>query len=59
MVSELPTGSKLYIAKQRDSFAKLYEDISNAVIKPALAKLPKDELVRQRIEEGLRDYTES
>jgi hypothetical protein len=58
LVAELPAGSKLYIAKQRDSFGKLYDDISNAVIKPALAKLPKDELVRQRIEEGLKDYTE-
>lgn len=59
VVLELPAGSKLYIAKEHDSFGKLYDDVSKAVIKPALAKLPKDESVRQRIEEGLKDYTES
>jgi hypothetical protein len=59
VIAELPAGSKLYIAKQRDSFEKLYDDISRTIIKPALAKLPKDESVRNQIEEGLKDYKES
>jgi hypothetical protein len=58
MVAEIPVKSALYIAKERDSFGKLFKDISNSVLKPAFAKLPKEDQVREQIEDGLRDYHE-
>jgi hypothetical protein len=58
MVAEVPIGSALYIAKERESFGKLFRDISSSVLKPAFAKLPKEEEVRERVEDGLREYHE-
>lgn len=56
---EIPVGSKLYIGKEPDSFKKLYRDVTESIIKPALSKLPKDTSVKTQIVEGLRDYPES
>jgi hypothetical protein len=56
---EIPVGSKLYIGKELDSFKKLYRDVTESIIKPALSKLPKDTSVKTQIVEGLRDYPES
>jgi hypothetical protein len=55
---EVPIGSKLYIGKEPDSFKKLYKDVTETIIKPALSKLPKDSSVKQQIEEGLKEFTE-
>jgi hypothetical protein len=59
MVTEIPIRSALYIAKERDSFASLFKDVSNSVLKPAFAKLPKEDQVKEQIEDGLKDYRES
>lgn len=59
LVAEIPTRSALYIAKERESFAKLYADISEAVLKPALKKLPEAKLVEYQIEEGLKEFRDS
>lgn len=55
---EIPVGSKLYMGKEADSFKKLYRDVTDSIIKPALSKLPKDTSVKTQIVEGLKDYTE-
>lgn len=52
----LPVKSKLYIGKERDSFKKLYNDVTESIIKPALSKLPTDSSVREQIVNGLKDY---
>jgi len=58
IVTEIRGRSALYIAKDRNSFATLYKEISDAILKPALEKLPKEETVRERIHEGLEEYRE-
>jgi hypothetical protein len=58
MIVEVQSKSSLYIAKQRDSFAKLYDEISKTVLKPALAKLPKQDTVKDLIHKGLEEYKE-
>lgn len=58
MVVEKRTKSALYIAKERNSFATLYREISKAVLKPALEKLPKEDVVREMILHGLEEYRE-
>jgi len=58
MVVEVPRKSALYIAKDRSSFKKLYEEISEAILKPALKNLPEESIVRERIERGLDEYHE-
>lgn len=58
MVVERKDKSALYIAKERDSFAKLYNDISKSILRPALGKLPKEDVVREMIERGLEEYRE-
>jgi len=56
MVVEIESKSALYIAKKPDSFATLYREISNAVLKPALEKLPKEDAVKEMIQRGLEEY---
>jgi hypothetical protein len=56
MLVEIKRKSALYVAKTKDSFQRFYDEISNAVIKPALNKLPKEEAVREKIREGLSEY---
>jgi hypothetical protein len=58
-VAELPTNSVLYVAKENDSFGKLFEATSRTVIRPALKKLPPEEDVRGKIAEGLSEYREN
>lgn len=58
MVAEVKSGSALYIAKERTSFEKLYNEISKTILKPALEKLPKEEVVKNAILEGLEEYRE-
>jgi len=55
---EIPVGSKLYIGRKPDSFKKLYKDVTESIIKPALSKLPKDTSVKSQIVDGLKDYSE-
>lgn len=58
MVFEIKQKSALYIAKERDSFATLYREISDAILKPALDKLPKENAVKEMIQRGLQEYRE-
>jgi len=58
MVAEVQSKSALYIAKERTSFEKLYNEISKTILKPALEKLPKEEVVKNAILEGLEEYRE-
>jgi DNA-binding transcriptional regulator YhcF (GntR family) len=58
LVVEKRTKSALYIAKERNSFATLYGEISRAILKPALEKLPKEGVVREMIKNGLEEYRE-
>ena len=58
MVAEVQSRSALYIAKERSSFEKLYDEISKTILKPALEKLPKEEAVKKAILEGLEEYRE-
>lgn len=58
MIVEVQSKSSLYIAKQRDSFEKLYDEISKTVLKPALEKLPKQDTVKDLIHKGLEEYKE-
>jgi len=56
LVIEQKTKSALYIAKERNSFEKLYNEISEVVLRPALRKLPKSEYVREEILKGLEEH---
>lgn len=56
LVDELPARSTFYYGRKPDSFKNLFHEISEAVLKPAFSKLPKAEIVEQKIDEGLRDY---
>lgn len=58
VVREITGRSALYIAKDKDSFATLFKEISEAVLKPALEKLPMEESVREWIRKGLEKYSE-
>jgi len=58
LVVEKRTKSALYIAKERNSFATLYREISRTILKPALEKLPKEDVVREMIQHGLEEYRE-
>jgi hypothetical protein len=58
MVAEVQSRSALYIAKERSSFEKLYNEISKTILKPAVEKLPKEEAVKNAILEGLEEYRE-
>lgn len=58
MVVEVPRKRALYIAKDRSSFKKLYEEISEAILKPALKNLLEESIVREQIERGLDEYHE-
>jgi len=59
LVNEIPTQSVLYFGKYRDSFKKLFHDISEAVIIPAFNKLPEASVVEYQIEEGLNEFKDS
>lgn len=48
--------SVTYVAKERDSFSRLYESFVSSVLKPALRELPPEEIVRETIEKGLREF---
>jgi hypothetical protein len=58
VVAELPAKSSIYIAKERDSFGKLFKDISKAILIPAFSELPREEDVKKNIEKGLKEYSE-
>ena len=57
-ISELPARSMIYIAKNRGDFGKLFSDISQSVIKPAFTELPRENDVKERIERGLKEYSD-
>jgi len=46
-------NSVTYIAKERNSFLKLYEQFYEAVLKPAMKELPKSKDVKSLIRKGL------
>lgn len=58
LVMEIQKKSALYIAKRSDSFGKLFIDIADAILKPALAELPNEDHVKEQIEHGLKGYFE-
>jgi len=58
LVVEIKGDSALYIAKDRKSFAKLYKEISDTVLKPGLEELPTAKDATELIEKGLKEYTE-
>lgn len=56
LVDEIRAGSALYFGKERDSFQKLFQEISEAILKPAFNKLPEAKIVEQMIDEGIREF---
>jgi hypothetical protein len=52
-IKEYVGNSVTYIAKERESFTKLYERFYKAVFKPAMSELPRSEEVKLRIKKGL------
>ena len=56
LILEKVGRSALYIAKNKNSFTTCFRDISETIIKPALQKLPEEQSVREKINEGLSEY---
>jgi len=54
MIIERKGDSATYIAKNQDSFANLYEEVSKTILKPGMGKLPTAEHVKNLIESGLK-----
>ncbi|HJW97907.1 MAG TPA: hypothetical protein VJ529_02175 [Candidatus Bathyarchaeia archaeon] len=57
LVTEIPVQSLLYIAREPDSFGKLFQELTVTVLKPALSKLPESSEVKKKISEGLSEYS--
>ena len=58
LIDEIQSKSALYIARKQNSFATLFRELSQSVLKPALGKLPKEEIVKDWIHSGLEEYHE-
>jgi len=56
LLDEIPGKSVTYVAKKKDSFARLYESFVASVLKPALKELPPEETVKRAIEKGLKEF---
>ncbi|MCW3985071.1 MAG: hypothetical protein NWE91_01485 [Candidatus Bathyarchaeota archaeon] len=56
LLVEKEGSSVTYVGKEADSFARLYKSFVDSVLKPALKEMPPEELVKQAIERGLREY---
>jgi len=54
MIIERKGDSTTFIAKNADSFAKLYDEVSKTILKPGLADLPTAKSVKNWIESGLK-----